>query len=293
MRTGLDMSDQWAIDETGTNYVDFVWQAVTTTACFKTFRRHPHYTPILEHVDEAQGERLLAMIKDPIIRDICLGSEYSDTVGSPHVYKYADRLISPTTLRYGKVLQDLVDAFPDLRRLDSIVEIGVGYGGQARLISEYIRTIGGNIRRYLLIDLLPVLHLARRYLEHFSLVFEVKYMTKSEISLYGSYDLTLSNYAFSEFEESLQKQYSDLILRRSRSGFLIMNTGLSGNASFAGGPKRNSYSAQELMDALPNCVVMAEAPKTGSENYVLVFGQHAVRQSSTLEGIREGASSPL
>ena len=173
------MCSQWAASDRGLSYLDFVWQAVTTASGFATFRRHPSYTPVLEHVPDYWGHDYLALITDPLIREICLDSEYADTVGSPVVADYHGRKISPTTLRYGKVLQDLVNGFPNLHTMHSIVEIGVGYGGQARMISEYMRRKGGRLQTYTLIDVLPVLQLSRMYLEHFRLAFAVKYPVPS------------------------------------------------------------------------------------------------------------------
>jgi putative sugar O-methyltransferase len=161
------MDGQWAVGSNAQRYQDFVWQAVTTSSGFGAFRRHPHYTPILEHVSQDQGRQFFELVTDPLIREICLESEYADTVGSPVVYEFDGRKISPSTLRYGKVLQELVDIFPDLHNMHNIIEIGVGYGGQARLVSEYVRRKSGKVRNYYLVDLLPVLNLSRLYLEHF------------------------------------------------------------------------------------------------------------------------------
>lgn len=280
------MSDQWPVGTTVQNYVDFVWKAVTTTDGFASFRGNPHYTRVLEHVPDHWGQGYLELITDPLIRDICLGSEYADTVGSPRVAEFEGRKISPTTLRYGKVLQDLVDAFPDLANMHSVVEIGVGYGGQTRLISEYVRLKGGRMREYYLIDLLPVLQLSRLYLEHFPLAFQVKYVTKSELDIVGNYDLVISNYAFSEFTRSLQKQYLDRVLLRSRCGYLTMNTGLRDNFTLVPAADTSCHSAEELMRMLPNSVVHEEKPRSAPHNYLLIFGQHNVLQPSTLAALR-------
>jgi hypothetical protein len=280
------VSSQWQVGESGARYVDFVWQAVTTTSGFAGFRGNPNYTQILEHVGESQGWAYLELIKDSLIRDICLESEYADTVGTPRVGDFHGRKISPTTLRYGKVLQDLVNAFPELHNLQSIIEVGVGYGGQARLVSEYVRRKGGRLRTYCLVDLLPSLHLSRLYLEHFPLAFEVAYKTKSELAPTCSYDLAISNYAFSEFSRPLQTQYLHLALQRSHGGYLTMNTGLRDTNTFLPTASVDCHSAEELLAVLPNSVVLNEDPKTGGNNYLVIFGQHSVLRPSTLAAIR-------
>ena len=261
------------------------------TEVFASFRRHPSYTKMLEGISDRAGRAYLELITDPLVREICFSSEYADTVGMPNVIDFEGHKLSSQTMRYGKVLQDLVDYFPNLHTMDSIVEIGVGYGGQARIISEYIRRKGGRLRTYCLVDLLPVLHLSRLYLEHFSLSFEIKYMTKSEMPKAGAYDMTISNYAFSEFFQPLQREYLDLTMLRSRSGYLTMNTGLRGTQSFPRPGDATWHSAEDLMAMLPNSVVVEERPKTGNNNYLLIFGQHAVVEPATLKSITAQAQA--
>ena len=55
-------------------------------------------------------------------------------------------LISPT-LRYIKVLSDLIYHFGDLSNFN-ICEVGIGYGGQSRIIMSYFK----NIKSYTFID---------------------------------------------------------------------------------------------------------------------------------------------
>ncbi len=259
----------------GTEYTDVVWHAVVDSAKFAVFRRDPVYKRILEHVSPPDGLQFLGLIRNPVIRDICMSSEFADTIGSPEVFEVEGRQLSPSTFRYGKVLQDLVDAFPDLHNMRNIVEIGVGYGGQARVISEYVRRMGGNIQSYQLVDMPPVLHLARTYLEHFSIDFEIKYVSKSELSRSASYDLVISNYAYSEFSVALQQQYMDLILRKASRGYLTMNTGLRT-------PLGLFYTTEQLMAALPNCAILEDIPRFGSENYILIYGQHGLGNQTAL-----------
>jgi putative sugar O-methyltransferase len=177
---GEEMLREW-IGGTGSYYYDFVWQAVVDSRAFDGFRSHEHYRAILEHVTKELGSEYLKLIADPTVRQVCFDSEFADTIGNPEVHIYEDRKISPTTLRYGKVLLDLINYFPAFINYKSIVELGVGYGGQARLISEYCKKTKSMLTTYTLVDLLPVIHLARRYVEHFHMKFSCIYETKSTI----------------------------------------------------------------------------------------------------------------
>ena len=86
---------------------------------FKNFRRDDIYNRVLEHVTRYHGQEYL----DEIGRKTKLGftvmdwDEFcqNDLYGNPGVFPYKingyDVIISPTTLRYAKVLQDIVMLF--------------------------------------------------------------------------------------------------------------------------------------------------------------------------------------
>lgn len=270
------MLDAW-IGGKGADYNDFVWRAVLDTRTFDRFRRDKVYCRILEHVNQEQGSAYLALIADPVIRGICFDSEYADAIGKPQVAVYEGHKISPTTLRYAKVVSDLTQYFPDFAACRSIVEIGIGYGGQARLVSEYAKRVGAQLTTYTLIDLPPVLSLAQRYLDHFALQPRCRFETKSMLARDESWDLVISNYAFSEFNRELQEEYLTLILKKARSGYLTMNTGLPSDPP-APFPR---LTVREVMSALPNPVIRREEPLTAPRNYIIAFGEH--RMASNFE----------
>ena len=255
----------------GRAYYDIVWKALTDAKVQSRFRREPDYNVILEHVSEAQGRDYLSRIDDPVILDVCARSEVADPVGAPLVFDYNGRKLSPTTLRYAKVTQDLARYFPGLADIESIVEIGCGYGGQARFISEYARATDSRRSGYTLVDMLPVILLASQYLERFSLKFRCDYVTKSQIKADDRWDLLISNYAFSEFSRELQDEYMERVVRRARSGYLTMNTGLPGRSGW----NRDAWTVEELMRTLPNAALRREDPCTNLGNYILLFGDHA------------------
>jgi hypothetical protein len=87
----------------------------------------------------------------------------------------------------------------------------------------------------------------------------------------------ISNYAFSEFSRSLQEEYLELILTKSRCGYLTMNTGLSGNISLHGEP---CLTVDELLDILPNAVLRREEPLTDRNNYIMIYGEHELTECS-------------
>ena len=129
---------------------------------FATFKSQPAYTAILEHVNCELGAEYLRVALDqtPEMEDHLARFRRNDQHGSPNVCDYGRHgVFSPTTLRYAKVLSDLQSLFGPLGRL-RIVEVGVGYGGQC-----FVVHVGSGFRSYTLVDLPPVLELARRYLD--------------------------------------------------------------------------------------------------------------------------------
>lgn len=184
-----------------TDYPSFCAKAASDENIFNTFRTNPAYTRVLEHVSYKDGARYLDVIKQ---RKMFSASDFkefakNDYYGGAVTYFYEGAgQFSPTTLRYIKVLSDLILEFGDLSAL-RICEIGVGYGGQARLILSSF-----DVKSYQLLDLDSVLALDKRYLGHFGDI-------ESKI-IYGLQeqnicDLLISNYAFSELRTSVQDMY--------------------------------------------------------------------------------------
>ena len=83
-----------------------------------------------------------------------------------------------------------------------------------------------------------------------------------------NWDLVISNYAFSELPKSLQLDYVEKVLTRSKRGYLIMNSGKSNISGFSKG----KLTLKELEDLLPGVEILEEVPNTGPDNYVLVWG---------------------
>ncbi len=98
------------------------------------------------------------------------------------------------------------------KQLDNlnICEIGVGYGGQCRIINSVTSP-----NRYTLVDIQPALMLTQRYLDNYILSSIVTYKTMNELEI-QKYDLVLSNYAFSELPRSVQDVYLNKIILNSK-----------------------------------------------------------------------------
>lgn len=243
-------------------YPAFCELASKNNAAFSNFKRDPTYTQILEHVSKEHGKQYLKHILNDsdIINNL---SEYArnDDYGNPRTYYYRDikRHISPTTLRYLKVLYDLKHYF-NLDDVNSIAEIGCGYGGQCRIILEKHA-----IQEYYIVDLPQVLLLIRRFLSNFEDVnTRTKYVCMENLPGDKSYDLVISNYAFSELKKPIQDEYLDKIILKSKRGYITYN---SLSYDLLGG-----YSDTELLSIIPNSIKSPEYPLTYPGNCIIMWG---------------------
>lgn len=275
------MLNHW-VGRKGESYTDFVQDAAVNDTAFATFRRQPVYRSIVETLTAEQGAAYLDRIDDALVRRLCLSSADADRVGGAQTFLYDGVPLAPTTLRYGKVLCDLSRCFPRFGSFRRIAEIGIGYGGLARLVWEHHRAAGTALETYVGIDLAPVARLAQRYLDASARGTRVTFVGSDEAPR-ADWDLVVSNYAFSEFSNELQEDYLSRVVERATSGYLTMNSGLWSDEAFG----HECLTVEALLHRLPNAVLMPDAPETATENYIVVFGEHGLGAGTPLVDIRQ------
>jgi putative sugar O-methyltransferase len=242
-------------------YPNFCLKASTDLRIFANFRRNDVYRQILEHVTYEIGIAYLDEINKnnfELLKNIEFFKQ-NDEWGNPEKYEYPKiGKISPSTLRYIKVLGDLISLF---KRIDGlkICEIGVGYGGQCRIINSI-----ASPSEYLLVDIKPALMLSQCYLDNYILSSVLKYKTMNELEV-QNYDLLISNYAFSELARSIQDVYLKKIILNSKRGYITFNE-IS--------PEHfKSYKREELLNIIPNSHIIDEKPLTHEKNCIIIWGE--------------------
>jgi len=227
--------------------------------CFKKFKREPRYRHILEHASKAQGRAYLKVIlkqSKELLKFLGKFKE-NDIYGDPFTYFYfRTGKISPTTLRYIKVLSDLRKLFGNLDDMD-IIEIGVGYGGQCKIVSDVF-----SFNSYTLVDLDIVLKLAKKYLTKLN-VNKAEYSTQDKLNDNNKYDLLISNCAFSECNKAVQYEYIRKILNKSKRGYITYNCIYS-----------KAYTKEEIIEILSldhNINILEEIPNTLPSTFILVW----------------------
>ena len=138
-----------------------------------------------------------------------------------------------------------------------ICEIGVGYGGQCRIINSVYKPT-----KYHLIDIKPALMLSQRYLDNYILNAVVEYKTMNELES-RNYDLVLSNYAFTELPRAIQDVYLRKIILNSNKGYITYNEITPDYF--------NSYTKDELVKIIPRSFVIDEVPLTHPKNCIIAW----------------------
>jgi hypothetical protein len=239
------------------SYPWFCEAAATNDELFKTFRQNPTYTPILEHLTWYQGFEYISYTPPELLAQMEEISK-NDLYGSPVVGDYAGwGIVSPTTLRYAKVLSDIQKILEGAKD-STICEIGIGYGGQCRLIDRFLP-----IAEYELVDLPEVLMLAKKYLNKYNTKANLKFSAMGALEAKDR-DLVISNYAFSELSRDIQDVYMENIILRAKKGYITISDG-------SNPPEYNSYSVQDLLNTIKGSKIVAEKPLTHHKNCIIVW----------------------
>lgn len=258
--TGVSLSNRISTSLSDNQiYPQVCLDAANDYRIFNRFRQNPIYNQILEHVTEKEGATYLNLIsQDPVLLGELDKFRQNDLYGTPRVYQYPNiGAVSPSTLRYVKVLSDLKNLFRSLDGMN-ICEIGVGYGGQCRIINaQYVPA------SYRLVDIKPALLLAQRFLDNYAIKSTLSYSTMNELER-TNYDLVISNYAFTELPRHIQEIYLEKVILKSRSGYIIYN---DINPS-----EFKSYKKEELLKVISGSRIIEEVPLTHPKNCVIVWG---------------------
>jgi hypothetical protein len=229
---------------------------------FKNFKSNPHYNGILEHVSSEQGDLYLDYININFPEFVSKIDRFkmNDIYGGSKLHNYPKiGDISPSTLRYIKVLSDLKSIFGDLNG-KKIIEIGGGYGGQCFILNQIF-----GFKEYSIVDLDESLLLTGKYLKKLDV--SHRCISIDEVrNLDEDFDLVISNYAYSEVSRDLQNLYWEKIIKKSKNGYLTLNF-ISHLFNI------DSYNQEDLLLKFSekNPSILKEVPQTFEKNIILYF----------------------
>lgn len=177
----------------------------------------------------------------------------NDIYGSPNLYNYSEvGNISPGTLYFMNILQSIKHNFGDISKFN-IIEIGSGYGGQAKIILDY------GVNSYSCIDVKETLSLCNKYLTIFDY---------SNINFYQTtnipdtkYDLVISNWCLSEFDTVGISFYIENVIKNCKYGYFLMNIW----------DERKDFILDEMNKYFSSVEILPEYPKTHENpNWLLI-----------------------
>lgn len=203
------------------DYISACKSFVENDEQFENFRQNSQYNVILEHVSKEESDILISEMKnkDSLSEELIAKIKENDLFGNPTKYDY-DFFgeISPTTIRYIKNTLDIIDFFGN-SEIKNIVEIGGGYGGLCRTLSNFF-----DFDNYLLIDLPEVNALSGKYLSKFeSIKNKIIHLSYNEIDIVEGIDLLIANYSFSECSYEIQEEYYNKVIKNSEKFYMIYN----------------------------------------------------------------------
>lgn len=185
----------------------FCIQAEKDDQIFEGFRSSPIYHYSLENMAFGQGEEALVDIV----------KKFPELIGNVELFQSIDRIGGPKAFNYGplghlsaSMVCDIQFAARVAKRVDKkkpvrILEIGGGFGGRCKLLSEWL-----NVESYTIVDLPEVNLLAQKCLRQMGLD-NVTFLSLEDLSNLGSYDLIISRGTLSEMSKSIQSRLIEKI----------------------------------------------------------------------------------
>lgn len=224
------------------DYFNFVSECVNNKN-ISNFKSDYRYNRIVGMSNKSQF-----VVWDDFFKDISIDNidelKKNDISIAPEIYnskKFGN--ISSSTLRYIYTAYDIKTKF---KKLNSVVEIGIGYGGLCYILSNFI-----DIKEYKFVDVDIVKEFASLYLDSLDI-------KNYKIDHDGISDLLISEFCFSEFDDDMMKKFYDDYITKTNSIYLVMNLHDETRKQYWKTLLSNDFDLKEI----------DEFPKTQWPNYV-------------------------
>jgi hypothetical protein len=212
---------------------------------FDCFKRNPGITSVVDQTENASN--LTQMYQETLVKKYSFLFEIlpwelfaeNDNIGSPLVFPtpllepYMTRS-SHTTLSYIfnslDIYHHIIKQYEegDLPESLKIVEIGCGYGGRCKILSNLLYSMGVSSIDYLVIDFPEVLMLTEKYLTCDKITNESLVKYDHDTLVNSQFDLCISFLHLGNVSKSLQDTYIDTYLSKSKISYLTWNNKILG-----------------------------------------------------------------
>jgi phospholipid N-methyltransferase len=199
------------------SFFEFCTQAIDDENLFKDFKQHPIFTSIVgsdvRGADFAQ--QCLNQITNPKLQPLLTKFNSGDHYGNPPMYEIEGiGSIAAGTLYHTAILNEILERVGEVEKA-KVIEIGPGYGGQAKVLLDY------GVESYTLIDMLAPSKLQQKYLGLFGYS-NVEFWDAENLKD-GQWDLVISNWCLSEFNNEGIEFYVNNIISKCKAGYFLMN----------------------------------------------------------------------
>ena len=186
---------------------------------FSTFKTNPVFCQIIGNDIRGNqiSEECLKKIKNQFILDNIEKYKKNDLYGGAPLNKLPIvGEISSGTIYFLLILDKIIENFGDINNFN-VCEIGSGYGGQANILLMH------GVKTYTCIDNQSTLKLAEKYLNKFTHG-NVVYYDTDNIEVDREYDLVISNWCLSEFDNNgIKFALSNVIQHKGLTNELLIN----------------------------------------------------------------------
>ena len=244
--------------------------AVEDDTIFDNFKQDQNFTTILEHTGSGNSHIFLqnAINKYPdIIQKIDWKAiKKNDSLGNASLEQYNelsslikldDYLFSPSTIAYVFKALDILNHIKESSIVNArILEIGGGYGGQAKTIYDIHQLFEINIESYTIIDLHWPTQLQKKYLNRLGYN-EINFISYEKLAdsiqeFPIDYNYLISIYALSEFDDSVKEFYINKLSNMQKYYIL--------------------WNIAEVHDFFAESDITEEVPRTGPHNLLIKSG---------------------
>jgi putative sugar O-methyltransferase len=196
----------------GQPFFKFCELCLVDEEAFKNFKQNRDFCEIIGNDNQSKetSDKLYNLIGDKY--DYLLNNfKENDIYGNPKKYHYPKGDISSGTLYFINILDSILNRVGDIKNMN-ITEIGSGYGGQCKIISDY------GCKSYNCIDVPQTLGLCEKYLTLLK-VPNVAFYTPQ----YRTGDLCISNWCISEFDKDGIKWYMNNVILNHKYCYILSN----------------------------------------------------------------------